>query len=250
MRLETVSLNPDGYPTREVYPFNQEIFQKPFSLFMSQGVTFFVGENGSGKSTLLRAMARRSRIHIWQGFERTRFQPNPHEEALYRHIELGWSDGDPAGGPESRQPSPPPRGSYFASEIFRGFSQLLDEWASMDPGVLSYFGGDSLMTQSHGQSHLAYFKSRFSLEGLYLLDEPENALSPRSQLAFMEILLSQVGHAQFVIATHSPLLLAFPDAVLYSFDGSVPDRIRYEETDHYIVYSRFLRNPSLFLNDG
>ena len=237
MSLERVQLNPGKYPTHEVYPFNLRVLQKPFTLSMSPAVTFFVGENGSGKSTLLRAMARSSGIHIWQGFERTRFRYNPHEDALFRHIGLEWTGGEKTGG------------SYFASEIFRNFSQLLDEWASMDPGILEYFGGDSLMTRSHGQSHLAYFESRFGLKGLYLLDEPENALSPRSQLALMKIILRQAGHAQFVIATHSPLLLACPDALLYSFDGSIPTRIDYEQTDHYRVYSRFFADSSCFLSD-
>jgi predicted ATPase len=108
-------------------------------------------------------------------------------------------------------------GSYFSSEIFRIWVEALDEFASADPGVLRYFGGRSLVSQSQGESLLAFFRSRYSIRGLYLLDEPETALSPRSQIELIRILLkaSMHGNAQFIIATHSPILLACPGAVIY-----------------------------------
>ena len=109
-------------------------------------------------------------------------------------------------------------------------------------GVVEYFGGKSLMTQSHGQSLLSYFRGRYQRKGLYLLDEPETALSPRSQLELLEILTSTGGGgwAQFIIATHSPLLMACPGAVIYSFDGERVEPVPYKETEHYRIYKSFM----------
>jgi predicted ATPase len=134
-------------------------------------------------------------------------------------------------------------GSFFASEIFRNFAESLDEWAAADPGILKYFGGKSLITQSHGQSLMSFFTSRFQIKGLYLLDEPETALSPRTQLRFLEILehMSKAGHAQFIIATHSPILLACPGADIYNFDTIPVTPIDYKETEHYRIYKELLK---------
>jgi predicted ATPase len=199
-------------------------------------VTFFVGENGSGKSTLLKALARSCGIHIWQEQERTRYNHNPYENKFCNYLGIEWSDG--------RVP-----GSFFGSDIFHHFTQILDEWATADPGQLAYFGGRSLMTQSHGESLMSFFRSRYQIKGLYLLDEPETALSPRSQIALLELLKSTVGadHAQFIIATHSPLLLACPGAVIYSFDYNPIKQIEYEETEHYRIYKNFLLNRTDYL---
>jgi predicted ATPase len=123
-------------------------------------------------------------------------------------------------------------GSFFGSEIFNDFRRTLDGWASSDPGQLKYFGGKSLITQSHGRSIMSYFRFCYSRRGIYFLDEPETALSPQSQLDLIDILREngRAGHAQFIIATHSPILLAYEDAKIYSFDycgykGSTLDSI-------------------------
>jgi len=155
-------------------------------------VTLFVGENGSGKSTLLEALCHKCGIHIWREVERTRFEVNPYEDQLYHYLAVEWTNSRVSG-------------SFFGSDVFRYFAHSLDEWAAADPGMLDYFGGKSLVTQSHGQSLLSFFRARYRLKGLYLLDEPETALSPRSQLELVKILrdTSQAGHAQFIVATHS-----------------------------------------------
>ena len=142
-------------------------------------------------------------------------------------------------------------GSFFASEIFQNFAQLLDEWATTDPGVLEYFGGSSLMTQSHGQSLMSFFQSRYQIKGLYLLDEPETALSPRSQLNLMKLLrrASAAGHTQFVIVTHSPILLALPEAKIYSFDSAPVNPIDYEDTEYYQVFKSFMEDREKYLDD-
>lgn len=227
--LTSVTLHPEKYPSDCHYPFSLPIFNQTKQIRFECPVTFFVGENGTGKSTLLEALALASDIHIWRRNDGVRYQVNPHEKQLYKYISLGKANGKVPG-------------SYFGSEVFNDFRKIVDGWAASDPGQLNYFGGQSLVTQSHGQSIMAYFRSRYQIRGLYFLDEPETALSPKSQLAFLDILqeTGKTGHAQFIIATHSPILLAYEDARIYSFDHSPIRAVAYRETEHYRIYKRFL----------
>jgi predicted ATPase len=236
VHLRRISLAPEKYPTRDYYPFNQEILRKTRSLEFTSPVTFFVGENGSGKSTLLEAIAHKCRIHIWKDRERIGYENNPYEDHLYRFMEVEWTNGAVPG-------------SFFSSEFFHHFVQNLDEWAASDPGMLRYFGGKSLNAQSHGQSLMAFFRSRYQIKGLYLLDEPETALSPRSELMFVKLAkeMSNRGHAQFIIATHSPILLACPGALIYSFDEIPVKKVPYEATEHYRIYKDFMENREKYL---
>ncbi|OGP58232.1 MAG: AAA family ATPase, partial [Deltaproteobacteria bacterium RBG_13_52_11b] len=229
LHLREVKLMCDRYPTRDRYPFNIDVLRKTGSLKFTAPVTFFVGENGSGKSTLLEALAQRCQIHIWRGVERTRSEVNPYEETLFLYLQTEWTDGVVPG-------------SFFSSQIFRSFAQLLDEWEADNPGQIDYFGGKSLLTQSHGQSLMSFFRARYKIKGLYLLDEPETALSPKTQLELLKLLqeMSRLGHAQFIIATHSPILLACPGSLIYSFDHVPAKEIRYEETEHYRVFKDFM----------
>lgn len=231
MHLDRCIINSDAFPERDVYPFSLEVLHSTESIDFTSPVTFFAGENGSGKSTLLQAIARRANIHIWKGFQRSRYVKNKHEEQLYRFLTLEWSNGLVPG-------------AFFAAEIFKNFSQLLDEWASTDPGLLEYFGSKSLLVQSHGQSHMAYFEHRFGIKGLYLLDEPENALSPGTQLQLLEIIKKGAasGDAQFIIATHSPILLSLEGARILSFDTAPIQEIDYRETEHFRIYRDFFDN--------
>jgi len=231
MHLRSVTFHPESYPTRDCYPFNLPVYHGTERVDFQTPVTFFVGENGSGKSTLIEALANKCGIHIWREVERRRCSINPYETAFSRFLSVEWFQG-------------PVRGSFFGSSVFRDFAKALDEWAAVDPGHLEYFGGVSLMTQSHGQSIMSYFKSRYRIKGLYLLDEPETALSPRTQLQLLDLLASTgaAGHAQFIVATHSPILLACPGAVIYSFDRVPIERVAYEETDHFKIYKTFLEN--------
>jgi len=239
MHLKSVTLKPELYPTTDHYPFNLELFQKSQGITFSSPVTFFVGENGSGKSTLLEAITRKCGIYIWQGMQRPRFNASPYEKGLFKTIEIKWTDGKKVSG------------SFFGSQIFNNFAQILDEWLTMDPGLVEYFGGKSLMAQSHGQSLMAFFKSRLKIKGLYLLDEPETALSPKTQLVLLNLLkeISQTGIAQFIIATHSPILLACPGARILSFDEIPIQQIDYHDTNHYRVYKDFMKDPDKFLQE-
>lgn len=232
MHLNKVELFPEAFPTRKWYPFNQPIFHKTRTIGLDRPVTLFVGENGTGKSTLLEAICYKCGVHMWHGSERRRLEINPYENQLYRYISVEWTNG--------RVP-----GSFFGSDIFRAFAYSLDEWAATDPGQLKYFGGRSLVTQSHGQSLMSFFTARYQIKGLYLLDEPETALSPKSQLELVRLLMeaSQAGHAQFIVATHSPILLGCPEARIYSFDHTPVKQVVYEETEHYKIYRKFMEDP-------
>lgn len=234
--IKSVTLLSEKYPTREHYPFTLPIFHQTRQVFFDRPVTLFVGENGTGKSTLLEALARACGIHIWNSPAGTRYKANHFEDQLHKYLSVEWSDGHVPG-------------SFFGAEIFKDFANILDAWAATDPGLLKYFGGESLVTKSHGQSLMSFFRSRYQIEGLYLLDEPETALSPRSQLELLDILVanSKAGHAQFIIATHSPILLACPEARMYSFDHSPVQAIVYEETEHYRIYQDFMLNRKKYL---
>ena len=155
---------------------------------------------------------------------------------LFLYLEVEWTDGLVPG-------------SFFSSQIFRNFAQLVDEWEADNPGQIDYFGGKSLLTQSHGQSIMSFFKSRYKIKGLYLMDEPETALSPRTQVELLKLLqeMCRLGHAQFIIATHSPILLSCPNSVIYSFDQTPVKTIRYEETEHYQIYKNFMKDPKNYL---
>jgi predicted ATPase len=236
MHLKSVTLHPEGYPTREHYPFCLSIFQQAERILFTTPITLFVGENGAGKSTLIKAICQKSGIHMWRDTDKVRYQHNPYEQDLHRHLTLEWTDG--------RVP-----GSFFGSDIFQYFTQVLDEWAATDPGQFKYFGGKSLVTQSHGQGLMSFFKARYKIKGLFLLDEPETALSPKSQLELLNLLIamSTAGHAQFIIATHSPILLACPGAIIYSFDQAPLSQVQYEDTPHYQIYHGFMADREKYL---
>jgi predicted ATPase len=239
MHLKKLNLFPDHYPTEEFYPFHLSVLRRTKQIEFHTPVTLFVGENGTGKSTLLEAISNRCGIHIWREADRPRVEVNPFEEKLCNYIALGWARGSVPG-------------SFFGSDVFRDFTYILDEWAAADPGQLEYFGGKSLVTQSHGQSLMSFFRARFQIKGLYLLDEPETALSPGSQLELLTLLMnmSRMGHAQFIISTHSPIIMACPGARIYSFDQIPLRQIKYEETEHYKIYKGFMNDRNTYLQQA
>jgi predicted ATPase len=239
IHLTGLTIHHEKFPCRDFYPFNLEIFQNTSRLEFKKDITFFTGENGTGKSTLLRAAAMRCGIHIWQSEFNLRCNPNPYEEDLYKTLSIQWDTG-------------PVPGSFFGSQIFQHFAKNLEEWAMNDEKMLDYFGGRSLITQSHGQSLMSYFKSRYRIKGVYFLDEPETALSPSSLIELLNLLLelNNQGHAQFIIATHSPFLLACPKADILNFTGSKISPVKYKDTAYYRIYKEFMNHPERFINQA
>jgi len=228
MHLVKVRIHSDRFPTRRFYPFNIPTIGETQELVFRRPVVFFLGENGTGKSTLLDAIARNCGIHIWDKPRRHQAHNNPLETKLKHYVTITWANG---GVP----------GSLFRAETFRDFADFIDDVALCDPGRLKYHGGHILNTLSHGEGILAYFGGRFHIKGLYLLDEPESALSPANQIRFLNLLqqLEAEGQAQFIITTHSPILLAYPGAQIFSFDSSCIEETDYEDTAHYKLYKQF-----------
>jgi len=237
MHLVEVSIHSERYPTTRVYPFNVAALARPQTLVFRRPVALFVGENGCGKSTLLEAITRRCGIHTWDRPKRHLAHANPFETSLAQFISVQWANGGACPG------------SFFRAETFHEVADFLDDVALVDPGRLAYHGGHILNTLSHGQALLTYFSGRYALRGLYLLDEPEAALSPASQLEFVRLLrrLEAQGQVQFVIATHSPILLAYPGAQLFSFTDSSIQEVTYEETTHYQIYKQFFSDRRALL---
>ena len=236
MHLIKVRINSENYPTSRYYPFNIPILRETPELTFRRPVAFFVGENGSGKSTLLDAITRKCDIHIWDKPRRHVAHNNPYETRLENYITVTWANGSVPG-------------SLFRAETFRDFADFLDDVALCDPGRLKYHGGHILNTLSHGEAILSYFSGRYHIKGLYLLDEPEAAFSPSSQVRFLKLLrrLEAEGHAQFIMATHSPILLAYPGAQIFSFDSSRIKEVDYEDTEHYRIYKQFFTDRGAFL---
>jgi len=236
MHLVKVRINSENYPTSRCYPFNIPTLRETTELTFRRPIAFFVGENGSGKSTLLEAITKKCGIHLWDKPRRHVAHNNPYETRLADYITVTWANGSVPG-------------SLFRAETFRDFADFLDDVALCDPGRLKYHGGHILNTLSHGEAILSYFSGRFYIKGLYLLDEPEAAFSPSSQVKFLKLLrrLEAAGHAQFIMATHSPILLAYPGAQIFNFDSSRVEEVDYEDTAHYKIYKQLFTDQSAFL---
>ncbi len=236
MYLLKVEIHSERYPSRRCYPFNIPVLRATPELIFRRPVAFFVGENGSGKSTLLDAITRKCGVAIWDKPRRHLAHNNPYEDRLADYISITWANG---GAP----------GSLFRAETFRDLADFLDDVALCDPGRLPYHGGRILNTLSHGEGILSYLSTRYRRRGLYFLDEPEAALSPTSQVEFLKVLrqVEATGQAQFVIATHSPILLAYPGAQIFCFDGARIEEVAYEETAHYRLYKQFFADRNALL---
>ncbi len=262
--LRTIRLNAIPEAHVEQYPFSIPAIQKLREMELSAPVTFLVGENGSGKSTFLEALALSIGAYTVGSADIDRDQTlNPVRE-LANALRLVWRI-------KTRQ------GFFLRAEDFFGYvkrinqmeAELLAEIRQVD---LEYVGrsetakglaklpymselqalrkqyGRSLDSFSHGESFLELFQSRFQPDGLYLIDEPEAPLSPMRQLTLLSMIKQMVAqNCQFIIATHSPILMAFPDAQIFSFDYAPVQTVTYEELEHVTVTRSFLNDPEQYL---
>ncbi|MFX3632052.1 MAG: AAA family ATPase [Candidatus Pristimantibacillus sp.] len=212
------------------YPFDIPALQRMEQLDFESNVTFFIGENGSGKSTLLESIAYSCGFNTVGG-KNSILSKETDDLSLSSILRLSWL-------PKVTN------GFFFRAETFNAFADYIDELAKESSAAYMSYGGMSLNEQSHGQAFLSLFMNRFGGRGIYLLDEPESALSPQNQLAFMRTIwdLERDSKAQFIIATHSPILLAYPGAQILSFDESPIAPVEYEQTDHYLLTRDFLNN--------
>jgi len=248
------------------FPFTVPAIQSLRELKFTAPVTFFVGENGSGKSTLLEAMAIAARS-VTVGTAEAHSDETLHSvRALAKQLRLSWRKRTHKGFFLRA-------GDYFGyarrlnkmREELEGDIQAVDEEytkagrSEHAKGLakMAYAGqladlrrryGDGPDARSHGESFLAFFQARFVPGGLYLLDEPEAPLSPQSQLALLAMMAEMIAHhAQFIIATHSPILLAFPGARIYTFDRTPVETVEYDALDHVRLTRDFLNAPARYL---
>jgi predicted ATPase len=236
--VRSVSLRRDKVASFDQYPFCLPAVRTLKQIDLHPKVTFFVGENGSGKSTVLEAIAVSLGFNAEGGSKNFNFGTRRSHSVLNEYLRIAKGVKRPRTGFFLRAES------FFnvATEIER-----LDEGPG-GPPVINSYGGRSLHEQSHGESFLALMLERFSGQGLYILDEPEAALSPQRQLAVLSRMHDLVlDESQFIIATHSPILMAYPDACIYRCDKDGLTQVAYQDTDHFKVTREFLANPERML---
>jgi predicted ATPase len=230
--LHDVSLKPSAAAHAQEFPFTLPVVRSLDRLTMHPQVTFFVGENGSGKSTLLEAIAVAMGFNAEGGSRNFRFSTKDSHSTLHEHLRL------------ARGASAPRDGYFLRAESFFNVSTEIDRL-----GIADYYGGRALHEQSHGEAFLTLFMERFKPNSFFILDEPEAALSPQRQLAMLSRLHDLVtAGCQFLIATHSPILMAYPHALIYECGERGIHPIAYEDTEHYRVMHDFIANPKRMLD--
>lgn len=233
--IRSVILNRDKVPSFSKYPFYLPAIRKLEILNLHPKVTFIIGENGTGKSTILEAIAVAFGFNPEGGTKNFNFASNNTHSDLYEYFKL------------IKGTKIPKDGFFLRAESFYNLATNVDELEKEVPGLLSSYGGFSLHQQSHGESFFSVFINRFSGKGLYILDEPEAALSPTRQMSMISRIHELVEEdSQFIIATHSPIIMAYPNSAIYEIKDGIR-KVSYEETEHYQVMSTFLNNKEKML---
>jgi predicted ATPase len=220
----------DEYVQPGVHPFTSPLLANGLDLRFTTPVTFLVGENGAGKSTLLEALAWAVGFGAQGGARDNSYAEGADGHVLGRALKLEWRQRVTDG-------------FFLRAETFFNFASYLEDVGST---FLAY-GGKSLHAQSHGEAFLSLFENRFE-DGIYLLDEPEAALSPQRQMTFLSILhqLASQKVAQFIIATHAPMLMTLPGATILSIEDGVVRSVPYQESEHYRLTRDFLNKPERY----
>lgn len=243
--LDKIKVNLKNEVDKTEYPFSIPLIQNLKEIVFPTQVTFFIGENGTGKSTILESIAEKAGFGREGGSKNINFITSDEKfsdqtKKLADTFLLSWR-------------KKVKDGYFFRAESFFTLANQIDVLAKEDPNgpyqMWKPYGGKSLHQQSHGESFLSFFDNRLGGGGFYIFDEPEAALSPQRQLGLLRIIheLSKNPETQFVIATHSPILLAYPDATIYSCDGDSLEKVKYEDTKHYQITRDFLNSPNSYL---
>jgi predicted ATPase len=230
--VRTVTLRREKVPSFDAYPFSIPALRGLEELELHPRVTFFVGENGSGKSTLVEGIAVAAGFNAEGGTKNFNFGTRRSESALHEVLVI------------TRGPDRERDGFFLRAESLYNVATEIEKLDREGLGrpLLDSYGGVSLHEQSHGESFLALAKNRFGEDGLFILDEPEAALSPQRQLSLLALVHDRVTRArgQFLIATHSPIVMAYPDATIYHLGAEGIRPVPYEETEHFRITSSFL----------
>lgn len=235
-RLKAVTLLRERVVSWDEYPFNVPPIASLDALEIASPICFFVGENGTGKSTLLEAIAAHYGFGREGGNRNFSFETTSSVRSvdpLVRALQVGFTVRTGAG-------------FYLRAESFFNVASYVDSVGARDN-----YGGKSLHGQSHGESFISLLEHRFTRSGFYVMDEPEAALSPQRQLSLLVLLhdlLKNNSDIQFLIATHSPILLAYPGAQIVSFDGGHVHEIGYRESQPFQLVSRFVAAPERYIN--
>ncbi len=231
-----VKLHRDRIGDPSGYPFCLPAVGAIETLRFDRPVTFLVGENGSGKSTLIESLAVAAGFNAEGGTKNFNFGTSDTHSPLHDTIALV------RGGRREKD------GFFLRAESFYNVASEIDALEREEPGLLGAYGNRSMHQQSHGESFLALVSNRFRRDSLFILDEPEAALSPARQLALLQEIDRLVGErCQFVIATHSPLLMAYPESRLYWLGAEGAREIDWRETEHYALTKSFLEHPYAYL---
>jgi predicted ATPase len=226
----------------EIYPFSVPAIRGLNELTLRSRISFFAGENGTGKSTLLEAIAAHygfGREGGNRNFRNDTTESNHSIDPLVKALRLSFDKRTGAG-------------FFLRAESFFNTASHIDD---LEPGggpIIDSYGGRSLHTRSHGETFFTLLDLKFRRNGLFLLDEPEAALSPQRQLSFLVLIhdvLREFKDAQFIISTHSPVLLAYPKAQILSFDDGRVHEIDYAQTGSFQVAHRFLNHREEFLEE-
>ncbi len=258
--LKSFSINAER---KNPFPFNIPAVQFARQIQLDNKVTIFIGDNGCGKSTLLESIALQLNLPLIGGY----IKEHPGFEAarlLQRYIEIEWK----------RQTN---KGFFFRAEDFSDFvnstenerRKIADDLKELkgvvDDSIIKQMSenmnyslyrmrkdyGDNMQAFSHGEAYLKILETRIGDKGVYLLDEPEAALSPLKQLSLIFFIIEVLknGNTQFIISTHSPMLMGIPGAMIYEIREDGMEKVSYKETDHYRITNRFLNNPDSYLRE-
>ncbi|TCD27783.1 AAA family ATPase [Pedobacter psychrodurus] len=229
-----LSMTVEGGEAPSSYPFNIPCLQDLVNLDFHPSVTFFTGENGVGKSTLIESLAVNLGFNAEGGSKNFNFSTSLTHSDLHKYLRV------------TKGTKKMTDGYFLRSESFYNLATAIDGY---DSQLLNAYGGISLHQQSHGESFWSLFMNRFRGNGLYILDEPESALSVTRQMAMISQIHKLVEKkSQFIIVTHSPILLSYPDAIIYEMSVEGLRKVEYEECEVFKIYKAFLNAPNMMLD--